>query len=298
MIGIEAAFLMGGLIVTETVFNIPGVARFLVEAIRWRDYPIVQNLVMFIAVVAVSINFLVDLLYAVLDPRIKYVGDHRRSHARMASIDIAPAPRRTPPALTACGRRSAITPPRIRSASSAPRSWWCSCSPRSLPISSPSIDPITTNSAIALVPPSARALARRRLTWAATSIAASSMARASRSPSGSARRFSAACFGVVLGLASGYLGGWVDLVIQRIVDVLQAVPLLVLALVMAAALGPALDNTIVAIAIPLIPYTARVIRSNTLALREQPFVEAATRRRHERIPHRACAMCCPTRWRR
>lgn len=74
VIGIEAAFLMGGLIVTETVFNIPGVARFLVEAIRWRDYPIVQSLVMFIAVVAVSINFLVDLLYAVLDPRIKYAG--------------------------------------------------------------------------------------------------------------------------------------------------------------------------------------------------------------------------------
>jgi len=74
VIGIEAAFLMGGLIVTETVFNIPGVARFLVEAIRWRDYPIVQNLVMFIAVVAVTINFVVDLLYAALDPRIKYAG--------------------------------------------------------------------------------------------------------------------------------------------------------------------------------------------------------------------------------
>jgi peptide/nickel transport system permease protein len=74
VIGIEAAFLMGGLIVTETVFNIPGVARFLVEAIRWRDYPIVQNLVMFIAFVAVAINFLVDLAYAALDPRIKYSG--------------------------------------------------------------------------------------------------------------------------------------------------------------------------------------------------------------------------------
>jgi peptide/nickel transport system permease protein len=72
VIGIEAAFLMGGLIVTETVFNIPGVARFLVEAIKWRDYPIVQNLVMFVAVVAVTVNFIVDLLYAVLDPRIKY----------------------------------------------------------------------------------------------------------------------------------------------------------------------------------------------------------------------------------
>ena len=71
VIGVEAAFLIGGLIVTETVFNIPGVARFLVEAIRWRDYPIVQNLVMFIAVIVVLSNFIVDLLYAVLDPRIK-----------------------------------------------------------------------------------------------------------------------------------------------------------------------------------------------------------------------------------
>jgi len=72
IIGIEAAFLIGGLAVTETVFNIPGVARFLVEAIRWRDYPIVQNLVMFIAVVVVLTNFIVDMLYVVLDPRIKY----------------------------------------------------------------------------------------------------------------------------------------------------------------------------------------------------------------------------------
>ena len=72
IIGIEAAFLIGGLIVTETVFNIPGVARFLVEAIRWRDYPIVQNLVMFIAVIVVIVNFLVDMAYMALDPRIKF----------------------------------------------------------------------------------------------------------------------------------------------------------------------------------------------------------------------------------
>ncbi|WP_407156883.1 ABC transporter permease [Bradyrhizobium sp. STM 3557] len=72
VVGIEAAFLIGGLIVTETVFNIPGIARFLVEAIRWRDYPIVQNLVMLIALVVVSANFIVDMLYAVFDPRIRY----------------------------------------------------------------------------------------------------------------------------------------------------------------------------------------------------------------------------------
>ena len=72
VIGVEAAFLLGGLIVTETVFNIPGVARFLVEAIRQRDYPIVQNLVMFIAFVVVSINLLVDMTYVLIDPRIRY----------------------------------------------------------------------------------------------------------------------------------------------------------------------------------------------------------------------------------
>jgi peptide/nickel transport system permease protein len=137
-----------------------------------------------------------------------------------------------------------------------------------------SYDPIRTNSAITLLPPNhlhwlgadqmGRDIYSRIVYGARISLAV-----------GLGSTFLGSLFGVVLGLASGYIGGWVDLVIQRIVDVLQAVPLLVLALVMAAALGPALDNTIVAIAIPLVPYTARIIRSNTLTLREQPFVEAA-----------------------
>jgi peptide/nickel transport system permease protein len=137
-----------------------------------------------------------------------------------------------------------------------------------------SYDPIRTNSLITLAPPSHAHL-----------LGADQMGRDIYSRIVYGARISLAVglgstalgcfFGIILGLTSGYLGGWVDLVIQRIVDVLQAVPLLVLALVMAAALGPALSNTIVAIAIPLIPYTARVVRSNTLTLREQPFVEAA-----------------------
>ncbi len=72
VIGTEFAFLIGGLVVTETVFNLPGVARYLVEAILWRDYPVVQNLVMFIAIVVVLSNLAVDLLYARLDPRVRY----------------------------------------------------------------------------------------------------------------------------------------------------------------------------------------------------------------------------------
>jgi peptide/nickel transport system permease protein len=81
--------------------------------------------------------------------------------------------------------------------------------------------------------------------------------------------------GVVIGLMSGFIGGWLDLATQRLMDVMQSLPLLVMALVMAASLGPSLENTIIAIAIPLVPSVARVVRSSTLSLREQPFVEAA-----------------------
>lgn len=72
LLGIEAAQLIGGLVVIETVFNIPGLGRYLVDAIKWRDYPIVQNLVLFSAFAVVIMNFIVDMLYAVIDPRIKY----------------------------------------------------------------------------------------------------------------------------------------------------------------------------------------------------------------------------------
>ena len=82
-------------------------------------------------------------------------------------------------------------------------------------------------------------------------------------------------FGISIGLMSGYLGGTFDLLTQRLLDIMQSLPLLVMALMMAASLGPSLENTIIAIAIPLVPTVSRVVRSNTLSLREQPFVEAA-----------------------
>ena len=81
--------------------------------------------------------------------------------------------------------------------------------------------------------------------------------------------------GVLIGLISGYLGGWVDLATQRLIDILQSLPLLVMALLMTASLGPSLRNTIIAISIALVPSSARVVRSTTLSLREQPFVESA-----------------------
>jgi peptide/nickel transport system permease protein len=81
--------------------------------------------------------------------------------------------------------------------------------------------------------------------------------------------------GGVIGLLSGYFGGKLDLITQRLLDILQGLPLLVLALVMAASLGPSIPNVVVAISIPIMPRAARVIRASVLSIREMQYVEAA-----------------------
>ena len=81
--------------------------------------------------------------------------------------------------------------------------------------------------------------------------------------------------GLVLGVASAYFGGLFDLIVQRIVDVVMAFPLIILALAVVATLGPGTQNVIIAITIPFIPQCARVVRSNALAIREIPYVDAA-----------------------
>jgi peptide/nickel transport system permease protein len=81
--------------------------------------------------------------------------------------------------------------------------------------------------------------------------------------------------GGIIGLLSGYVGGKTDLITQRFLDILQGLPLLVLALVMSASLGPAIQNVIIAISIPIIPRAARVIRASVLSIREMQYVEAA-----------------------
>jgi peptide/nickel transport system permease protein len=92
---------------------------------------------------------------------------------------------------------------------------------------------------------------------------------------GGASTLLGALVGGLVGLLSGYVGGKTDLVTQRLMDVMQALPILVLALVMAAALGPSLTNTIIAISVVIAPRAARVVRSSVLAIREFAYIEAA-----------------------
>lgn len=81
--------------------------------------------------------------------------------------------------------------------------------------------------------------------------------------------------GLIIGVTSGYLGGKVDLILQRIVDVFIVLPALILALVLVARLGPGVTNTILAIAVIQGPRISRVIRASVLSLTQQPYIEAA-----------------------
>ena len=87
--------------------------------------------------------------------------------------------------------------------------------------------------------------------------------------------FLGATGGAIVGVVSAYMGGRTDLIIQRIVDILLAFPLLILALAIASVLGRSTFNLVIAIAIPVIPRTARIVRSSALSAKELVYVEAA-----------------------
>src|SRR5438876_1108186 len=151
VIALEFAFLMGGLVVTEQVFNLNGLGLLFVEAVAHRDYTLTQALVMLVAFVFIFVNFLVGF---------------------------------------ACA-------------------------------------------------------------------------------------FLGATLGAVIGVTSAYFAGKVDLLIQRVMDIFLAFPLIILALAVVSILGTGIENVIMAITIPMIPRAALVARSSALAIREMPYVDAA-----------------------
>lgn len=86
--------------------------------------------------------------------------------------------------------------------------------------------------------------------------------------------FAGCTLGGLLGVTSAYCGGKVDLLLERFMDVLLAFPQLILALAVASILGPAVQNVVIAVAIPIIPRAARVVRATTLSVKENQYVEA------------------------
>ncbi|MFJ8066556.1 ABC transporter permease [Psychrobacillus sp. NPDC096426] len=72
VIGLQTGMLLGGAILTETIFSWPGIGRYIYEAIQFRDYPVIQSGILIVAFIFVMINLIVDILYGLIDPRIKY----------------------------------------------------------------------------------------------------------------------------------------------------------------------------------------------------------------------------------
>ena len=72
IIGLQLAFLVGGTVIMESIFVLPGMGKYLIDAISWRDYPVVQGINLILCSVIISINLIVDLLYGFIDPRIRY----------------------------------------------------------------------------------------------------------------------------------------------------------------------------------------------------------------------------------
>ncbi|MBW2061345.1 MAG: ABC transporter permease [Deltaproteobacteria bacterium] len=72
IMGLQLAFLIGGTIIMEQIFVLPGMGKYLLNAITWRDYPVIQGINLFISTLIITINLIVDLIYGLLDPRIRY----------------------------------------------------------------------------------------------------------------------------------------------------------------------------------------------------------------------------------
>jgi peptide/nickel transport system permease protein len=72
VIGLGVALLIGGVVITESVYNVPGLGRLVVDAILKRDYPIIQGLILMFSLVYILVNLTIDILYTLLDPRIRY----------------------------------------------------------------------------------------------------------------------------------------------------------------------------------------------------------------------------------
>ena len=85
----------------------------------------------------------------------------------------------------------------------------------------------------------------------------------------------AACIGITIGYIAGYYGGWTDIIIMRLMDIYQSIPMFMLCLTLAAVIGPSLKNAILAIGIAMIPGPARIMRASILTVRGQEFIEAA-----------------------
>ena len=263
VIGIGVALLIGGVVVTESVFAIPGLGRLTVDAILRRDYPVIQGIILVFSGAYVVVNLVVDMLYTVLDPADQVLSHDGRRGDRSVSVDAAGAHaascafvRRHPTVAIGGALLLAI----VLASIAAP---WLG-----------TVDPISINPSQRLRDPSAdhwfgtdrfgRDLYSRVIYGGRVSLIVGLSVAAL-----------ATLIGLAIGLVSGYLRA-VDAVVMRVMDGMMAIPAIMLAIALIALSKASIVIVIVAVTLPEIPRVVRLVRSIVLTIREQPYIEAAT----------------------
>ena len=243
------------------------------QAVYWGDLPTVQSYIMYLAFLALTINLVVNLMHAWLDPRIR----HEREEGLLVNpnTELASTLEPVAPGTPALWRGS---PMRLV---------------RNKPLGAVGLllllltlvvaiganvlaphDPFKLDASRILLSPSSES-------WFGTDqlgrdILSRTMfgARASIFV-GFSTMLLAASIGYIVGVSSAYFGGIYDLIVQRFIDVLTALPSLLLALALMAAFGPSFNNVILALAVIFTPRVTKVIRSASLSIKETPCVESA-----------------------
>ena len=287
VIGIGVALLISGVVITETVFNIPGIGRLTVDAIAKRDYPIIQGVM-------------------ILCSRRLRAGQPRRRHAptpsstRASGIEhvaeqaaiAAPAPvatrgtaaqawrfARRNPTIVVGGAILAVHGPRHRCSrrcSPATRSPCCRATASGRPRPSTGSAPTIS---------------------AATSSPAPSTARRSRCSSGCWWPASRSCSASRSGSPPATTAR-LDGPIMRVMDGVMAIPAILLAIALVSLSRASVGIVIIAIVIPEVPRVVRLVRSVVLTVREQPYRRGGDRRAAAGASRSCCATSCRARWRR
>ena len=288
VIGLQLGALISGAVITEQIFVIPGFGRLTIDAVNQRDYTLLQGVVLVAAVGYVVVNLLVDVLYSLLNPRIRVAGSTGMSYADTTAVDDQPArpppaaPAQAVPAPAARGAGLVVALLFVLAAIFAP--WIAPYSPYATDFNATLAPPFTSGHLLGTDELGRDVLSR--IIWGArASIQAGVLATVL-----------AIVIAVPIGIAAGYYRGWIDPVIARLDRRAARVPVpRSLAVGLAAILGPSLMNATIALGIGAVPGLIRIARGEALGAPRGGLRARRGRERRERPvdprPARAARTC-------